>query len=277
MNAVNKPILRYYGGKARLAPWICKNMLQIKHSVFVDVFGGAANIALTYTLMGGMAEVIVYNDLDQGVVSFFQVLRNRGEELAEAIRLTPYSRVEHARAYLYFEEDGEVERARKYYVRSWQSFAATPGRGLQGWRNDKRARRGSRSSSEFYRMDVIERTIKLFQKIQIECLPFEKIIKMYDTKNALLYFDPPYLETERNRREHGAYVHEFTVEDHVKLAEMTHEMKGIAVVSHKPCEQYDNLYSGWNIFTVGVQNTSRTSHSERIYITPGAVVQEGLL
>lgn len=41
----------------------------------------------------------VWNDLDDQVVNLFRVLRERGEELREALRLTPFARVEHRNAY----------------------------------------------------------------------------------------------------------------------------------------------------------------------------------
>ncbi|MDH3195533.1 MAG: DNA adenine methylase [Hyphomicrobiales bacterium] len=89
MNAPTRPVLRWHGGKWRLAPWI---MAQFPpHRVYVEPFGGAASILLrkprTY------AEI--YNDLDSDVVNLFRVLRsNRASELIEALRLTPFARAE---------------------------------------------------------------------------------------------------------------------------------------------------------------------------------------
>ena len=70
--------LRYYGGKARLAPWIVAHLPP--HGCYVESFGGAASVLLRKP----PAPCVVYNDLDGEVVGFFRVLRERPGELVEA-------------------------------------------------------------------------------------------------------------------------------------------------------------------------------------------------
>jgi hypothetical protein len=80
--------LRYYGGKARLAPWIVAHLPP--HAAYVEPFGGAASVLLRKA----PAPCEVYNDLDGEIVGFFRVLRERPDDLAEAIRHTPFARRE---------------------------------------------------------------------------------------------------------------------------------------------------------------------------------------
>lgn len=40
MNKVTRPVLRYFGGKFNLAPWIISNMPP--HRIYVEPYGGAA-------------------------------------------------------------------------------------------------------------------------------------------------------------------------------------------------------------------------------------------
>lgn len=68
-DAPTRPALRYFGGKWILGKWIISQFPQ--HKSYVDVFGGAANILLQKDI----SPVEVYNDIDRGVVTFFQVLR----------------------------------------------------------------------------------------------------------------------------------------------------------------------------------------------------------
>ena len=76
----------YYGSKQRLANDILKYMPP--HHCWVELFGGA--LAVTMAKEPAMIEIV--NDLDENIVNVFQQMRDNGDELAELIELTPYSR-----------------------------------------------------------------------------------------------------------------------------------------------------------------------------------------
>ncbi|MDR8330627.1 DNA adenine methylase, partial [Acinetobacter baumannii] len=83
-------------------------------------FGGGASVLLNKE----PSRVEVYNDLDDDVVNFFKVLRNKelAKQLAEAIYLTPYSRTEflNARA----DSNDMVEKARRLVIRAQMGFGS---------------------------------------------------------------------------------------------------------------------------------------------------------
>jgi DNA adenine methylase len=91
----NRPIMRYHGGKWRLAPWII-SYFPI-HKVYVEPFGGAASVLMRKPRSHGE----VYNDLDDEIVNVMRVLRDPGmcDALANSLALTPYSRTEFEQAY----------------------------------------------------------------------------------------------------------------------------------------------------------------------------------
>ena len=64
---VTRPVLRYLGGKFRLAPWIIGFFPT--HRIYVEPFGGAASVLLRKPRSMGEC----YNDLDGEVVNRIEV------------------------------------------------------------------------------------------------------------------------------------------------------------------------------------------------------------
>jgi DNA adenine methylase len=85
---VTRPVIRYYGGKWKLADWVISHFP--KHRCYVEAFGGAASVLMKKK----PSRVEVYNDLSDEVVNLFQVLRDPGtaKELRRRLSLTPFSR-----------------------------------------------------------------------------------------------------------------------------------------------------------------------------------------
>src|SRR6266536_2920441 len=122
------PPTSYYGAKARLAPWIAS--LLPPGRTYVEPFAGSA--AVLFAKSPSPTEVL--NDLDGQVVNFFTVLRDRPEELARALRLTPYARAEYQQHAAHYDDPDQVERARRWFLRVNQSISHLAGRGQpSGW------------------------------------------------------------------------------------------------------------------------------------------------
>ncbi len=81
-------VFPFPGGKSRFASWILDQTPE--HTCFVEVFGGAARVLANED--SDTSDVEVYNDRDGDLVQFFEVLRDRTEELVEWLDRTPYSR-----------------------------------------------------------------------------------------------------------------------------------------------------------------------------------------
>lgn len=123
--APRRPVLRYHGGKWRLAPWICAHFPA--HRLYVEPFGGAASVLLRKPRSYGE----IYNDLDGEIVNVFRVLRDNGHALRAALELTPFAREEFAESYM--PHSDPIEQARRTIVRSFQGFgsAAVCGEGFR--------------------------------------------------------------------------------------------------------------------------------------------------
>ncbi len=69
------------------------------------------------------------------------------------------------------------------------------------------------------------------------------VITRFDSKETLIYCDPPYVH--ESRKDARAYRHEMNDEDHEQLAELLNNVKGKVALSGYDCKLYTKLYKGW--------------------------------
>lgn len=233
----------WYGGKFSHLDWLLPLLPQTQH--YCEPFGGSAAVLLNRD----PSPVETYNDLDGEVVSFFQVLRDKGDVLIKKIALTPFSYEEYVRA---IQEKGDpnlidVERARLFYVRARQSRTglaqtASPGR----WAHCRLTSRAGMAGAVSRWLGAIEDLPLIAQRllrVQIENRPAIDVIKRYDSSETLFYCDPPY--PHECRGDTRAYELEMTDEEHSELAELLHSVQGKVAVSSYKCSLMDRLYADW--------------------------------
>lgn len=119
----------WFGGKQKLASDLVA--LFPPHDLYIEVFGGGASVLFSKP----PTTLDVYNDLDQGLVTFFRVLRDAPERLVPLLELTPYARAEWQHCRESWRDEGldDVERARRWFVIATQSFGGMVARGREGW------------------------------------------------------------------------------------------------------------------------------------------------
>src|SRR5438034_8973448 len=103
-----KPILKYPGAKWHRAAWIVSHLPA--HTVYVEPYCGSAAIFFSKE----PSEHEVLNDLSSSIVNLFRIIRERGDELAAAIAMTPWSREDYEAAELEYHGTGDaLEDARR--------------------------------------------------------------------------------------------------------------------------------------------------------------------
>ena len=264
------PVLRYHGGKWKVAPWIIGHFPP--HRIYVEVFGGGAGVLLRKR----PSEVEVYNDVDGDVVNFFRVLREQPETLARLVSMTPYARAELESAWEPCEDP--VEQARRFLVRSWLSIGGP----TTQWRSGFRFRRKkTRSLLERWNAlpEIILSTAERLKRVIIEQADYRRILKRYDSPEALFYCDPPYHPDTRSQwgRFQKAYRFEFSEDDHRALAEALHAVRGMVVLSGYAHPLYERLYErrGWARFDLPTVNQNGRRVVESLWLNPSALRRAG--
>jgi len=178
---------KWVGGKSRLRKQIIT--LLPKHTCYVEPFAGAA-----WVLFGKPpSDVEVLNDIDQEIVTFFRVAKEKPEELIASFEWELVSRAEFQRlASLDPKQLTDVQRAHRFYYLI-----------MAGWGGELKYPRFQTSISDgghgnrlIGALETLkERLAPVHQRLKtviIENLRWQDCIDRYDRPNTIMYIDPPY-------------------------------------------------------------------------------------
>lgn len=235
--------LSYPGGKSRIGGTIASHLAP--HDIYVEPFSGTCAVLFAKP----RADFEIVNDINGNLVTLLRVVRDRPDDLWQALALTPYSRAEYKAADPDEPGLGDVERARRTCVRIGQSFAKV---GLADWTKGWRISvRCGRSCAETW-ADTADRVLagaERLRGVHIEQLPAVDLIARYGNEpGAAVYVDPPYLGTTRAK---AIYAHEMPdEEDHRALAAALADCRAHVLLSGYHSPLYDELYAGWDVLEI---------------------------
>lgn len=225
----------YFGGKFRALNILLPIIHDIPHRVYVEPFGGSGVVLINKN----PSPVEVFNDLDENIVNFFLVVADpeRFERMRLRLALLPYSRkLYYQFAREYRTESDPVERAVKWFYVVRNSFSGCVNCG--GWSfSVTESSRGMSSAVSKYltAVDQLEIIHRRLQRVQFECLDFEKVFDFYDTPQTLFFVDPPYIGASL------PYSVPFSLDDHRRLVEVLLRIKGSWVMTCYDHEIYHPL------------------------------------
>jgi DNA adenine methylase len=256
-----RPVLRWHGGKWKLAPWIIGFFPP--HRIYVEPFGGAGSVLLRKP----RAYAEIYNDLDDSVVNLFRVLRSdRASDLIEALRLTPFARVEFSEAYENCEDD--LERARRLVVRSFMGFGSNAHQRPSGFRANSN-RSGTTPAHDWRNYPVaLESIVTRLSGCTIENRDAKLVMAQHDSEETLHYVDPPYVADTRDVG--SDYAHELTDDDHAELLTFLRGLRGMVILSGYPHPRYDQALSDWRRVCCNALADGARARTEVLWINPSA-------
>jgi len=205
---LNSPF-KWVGGKSRLRKPIID--LLPTHTCYVEPFAGAA-----WVLFGKPpSDVEILNDLDQELITFFRVVKEKPDELIRSFEWELVSRAEFARlAELEPDSLTAIQRAHRFYYLI-----------MAGWGGELNYPRFATSITDGghgNRMIGALKTLRqritpVYERLRtviIENLDWRACIDRYDREGTVMYIDPPYPDNACN------YAHNMRDwESHRELAE----------------------------------------------------------
>jgi DNA adenine methylase len=236
----------YVGGKNRIAREIIK--VFPKHTTYVEAFAGGAQVLFRKE----PSRVEVLNDLDGAVVNFFRVCQQHYEELLRCLKFILVSR----KWFELFENQDpdaltDIQRAARFFYLQKTSYA-----GLVRHQNYKYSVVGPPNLNPGQLPELIRKTHERLQRIQIECLPYETIVKRFDRPSTLFYLDPPYFGRK-------LYKFNFTGADFVTLEERLREIHGKFVLSLNDVPEVRKIFRRFHFKQIELAYTAQQTAGKR--------------
>lgn len=169
-----------------VSDWIIENMAD--HEKYVEPFGGAAAILFAKP----RSPIEIYNDLDGDIANFFEVLRDRGDELRDWLRRTPYSREKHNEFAEAWYSDSDKSKPEDDLARAGQFFYLryTQWNGKHGKATEIQHRGGKRAEEFSNGVEALEWFEERMQGVMVEKLDYAELVDEHTGEDTLFYFDP---------------------------------------------------------------------------------------
>jgi DNA adenine methylase len=198
------------------------------------------------------SSVEVLNDLNGEIVNFFRICQLHYEELLRYLKFSLVSR----KWFALYEAQApdaltDIQRAARFFYLQKNAFG-----GLVLNRNYHYCIARPPNLNPGSLPQLIEKTHKRLEKVQIECLPYEEILRRYDRPTTLFYLDPPYWGRK-------LYRFNFTDADFVKLAERLSKIQGKFLLSLNDVPEVRKVFVQYSIRTIELPYTAQMTAGKR--------------
>jgi DNA adenine methylase len=231
--------LPYIGGKRRLAPLI--TTLIPEHTTYVEPFAGGCQVFFRKS----PSRVEVLNDMNAEIVNFLRVCQVHPQELARSFGFFVASRRLHT---LFSEQPTtlltDIQRAARFLYLQKTSF---------GGQVVRRSFRFGVTKPATFRADrltrLVEEVATRLHNVQVECGPYQEVLRRYDRHSTFFYLDPPYIGLE-------LYQFNFSTTDFEELTAHLADLRGRFLLSINDCDLSRQLFGAFHVREVSVPYTA---------------------
>jgi len=238
--------LSYLGGKNRIARKIIS--LIPEHNCYIEPFCGGAQVFFHKE----PSNVEVLNDLDEDIFNFLRVCQLHHQELVRYLQFCPVSRKWFE---LFQGQDprtlSDIQRAARFFYLQKNCYG-----GLVTRKNFAiSVQEGSNYNPHRIPL-VLHMAHERLLGVQLECLPYQDILKLYDRPETFFYLDPPYFGLPY-------YNFNFAEKDFVELAEHLRSLKGKFLLSLNDRPEVRSMFSDFNISELALHYSAQKKAERR--------------
>jgi DNA adenine methylase len=222
--------LAYLGGKNRIAQKIIA--LIPEHTTYIEPFCGGAQVFFHKE----PSRVEVLNDLDEEVFNFLRVCQLHHQELLRYLQFCTASRKWFE---LFQKQDpdslSDIQRAARFFYLQKNCYG-----GLIRRQNFAVSVQGGSNYNPHRIPLILHLAHERLLNVQLECLPYQKILKKYDRPFTFFYLDPPYFGLPY-------YKFNFTEKDYVELADLLKGLQGRFLLSLNDKPEVRKIFASFRI------------------------------
>ncbi|TMJ19023.1 MAG: DNA adenine methylase [Alphaproteobacteria bacterium] len=241
------PPAPYVGGKSRLAKRLIAMIDAIPHKTYAEPFLGMGGVFLRRHRKPS-SEVI--NDLSGDVSTFFRILQRHYVAFLDMLRFQLTTRAEFERLKATNPETlTDLERAARFLYLQCTTYGGLR-EGVFGLRPNRPGR------FDVTRLQpALEELHERLAGVVIERLPFDDLMRRYDTEHTLYFIDPPYWGIE------GLYGKElFTRGDYELLRERLRRLAGSFILTLNDKPEVRDFFGEFSILPVAFRYTLARKH-----------------
>lgn len=233
-----RPLIRWAGGKSRLL----KHLLPLpEHTAYVEPFAGG----LAVLLAKSRSTIEVVNDLNGDLVNLYRCVQFHPEAIIQEVQWTLNSR-RNLQDFLAQPGLTDLQRAARWLVRNKTGF----GTSMTSYGVSRTSGGSATGSRENVQKAIRDLSARL-DKVSVENLSYERMLRLYDAPGTLFFMDPPYYQSDASCYD-GWNEAEMT-----QFAERVLQLKGDWIVTLDDSKLTRQLFKGWTITPIKTVNGAR--------------------
>lgn len=235
-----RPVAPYIGGKRAMSRRLVGMIDAIPHDLYAEPFVGMGGV---FFRRSRRPRKEVINDISTDVVNLFRLLQRHYQQLLDVLKWQVCSRAEFER--LVGTDPArltDLERAARFL------YLQRTGFGGKVWKPGWGVSRTNPARFDLTKLvPMLEDVHERLCGVDIERLPYARLIGLYDTPGTLFYLDPPYFGCEED---YGPGV--FSRTDFEALSDLLEGIEGRFILSINDTPEIRAIFAGFTIEEVGL-------------------------